>query len=116
VRATFAVDPRQTLLQSNVRAAPYLVRVLGATVVGRSLSGFMVLRLPTGHPRLVSLTVERATSTPVELGRALSAAGLLALLALSCAGVVRALRRASPSRVELATPEARPAGVSDHEG
>jgi len=101
VRATFAVDPRQTLLQSNVRAAPYLVRVLGATVVGRSLSGFMVLRLPTGHPRLVSLTVERATSTPVELGRALSAAGLLALLALSCAGVVRALRR-----VGRATPEA----------
>jgi hypothetical protein len=105
VRATFAVDPRQTLLQSNLRAGPYLIRVLGATVVGRSQTGFMVLRLPVGHPRQVSLAVERATSTPVELGRALSAAGLLALLALACGGAVRALRRGRRASKPAGSPQ-----------
>ncbi|HEV3035778.1 MAG TPA: hypothetical protein VGX72_13425 [Solirubrobacteraceae bacterium] len=101
VHATLAVEPSQTLVQSNIRAAPYLVRVLGATVAGRSQGGFMVLRLPVGHARLVSVVVERATSTPIALGRALSLIGILALLALGFAGAVRARRRRVARTSEL---------------
>jgi hypothetical protein len=93
VAATFAVDPSQTLVRSNIRAAPYLVQVVGARILGRTQDGFMMLRLPSGHPRLVNLVVKRAASVPVQLGRALSVTAALALVALLCAGAFRRVRR-----------------------
>jgi hypothetical protein len=106
VHATFAVSLTQTLVQSNVRAAPYLAQVVGATVVGRSETGFMVLRLPLGHPRLVTLTVERAASTPVELGRALSLTGALAFVLLLCAVAFKRVRRRRRIAQAVATSDA----------
>jgi len=98
VRATFAVDPHQTLVQSNVLGAPYLVRVVGARVVGRTPEGFMVLRLPADHPPMVSLTVEQAATAPIEIGRVLSVVGAAALVALLCIAAFRWARRRAAGR------------------
>jgi hypothetical protein len=91
-RVTFAMSPQQTLVQSNIRGAPYLVRVVGARVAGRTPEGFMVLQLPADHPQMVSVAVEQAASAPIVIGRVLSLAGAALLAALLCVAAFRSAR------------------------
>jgi hypothetical protein len=92
--------PAGSLVRSNLAAAPYLVTVSGASIVGRDARGFMVLRMGAGATAAgAQITIKRANSVPVAAGRLLS---LLALIYLALAPLVlgllrvRARRRGSP--------------------
>jgi len=79
------------LVRTNLAGAPYLVSVSGASVVGRSPDGHMVLRIGAGAPGSAKrITLRPAHSAPVVLGRLLT---LLALAFLALAFVLLLLRR-----------------------
>jgi hypothetical protein len=88
-QATISVDlPAGRLVRSNLVSAPYLVSVTGASVVGRSPDGRIVLRIgPRGGERTQTISVRPAHSLPIVLGRLITVLaslylGFLLLLAL----------------------------------
>jgi hypothetical protein len=109
-RAALMLGPGQRIVLSNVLAAPYLVHIAGASVIGRTAEGFMVLRVPARHPARMTLTAEQAASAPIEIGRALSALGCALLLALACAGLARRRAHKGPGAAVSPPLRATPAG------
>jgi hypothetical protein len=77
--------PSGQLASSNLAAAPYFAKVTGADVVGRTQDGLMVLRVgahASGSSQRI--TVARADSAPIVLGRVIALLSL-AFLAISLA-------------------------------
>jgi hypothetical protein len=81
------------LVESNLLAAPYLVSVNGAKVVGRTPDGRMVMRLSSPRGAGGSVTLSRSDRVPVVLGRWVSLLGLVLLVATLVALSVGALLR-----------------------
>ncbi|MGN6816937.1 MAG: hypothetical protein ACTHK3_12780 [Solirubrobacterales bacterium] len=81
--------------QTNIATGSYLVDVSGATPVGRSEGGQMVVRLPTSpRPRVVTVSAEHLSA--VTASRWISFVSLLgALAALAGALLLRRRRRAA---------------------
>jgi hypothetical protein len=86
--------PSGQLVRSNLASAPYLVTVTGASIVGRSRNGLMVLRVAPHPPGAAQrIAVRRADGLPIRLGRLLS---LLALAYLALALLVLLARSLRP--------------------
>jgi len=81
VSVDVAAPPGPQPIATNILAGPYLVEVSGVRVVGRTGSGLVVTRLNAGAGK-VHLVVSTRASRAVTLGRAISAASLLAVLVL----------------------------------
>lgn len=84
--------PPGTLVHTNLTGAPYLVKVTGAKVVGRDKSGDMVLAIAQATGPHQQVTLSRATSLPVVLGRVVARVALVVLALLLVAYLVRRLR------------------------
>jgi hypothetical protein len=85
-----------TAVQTNVLAAPYLLAVHGAHVLGRTAAGPIALQLPRTGAQGGVVTLQRSGRLPLVLGRALTVLGLvgvLAVLAWSSIVSVREWRR-----------------------
>jgi hypothetical protein len=91
ISLTYPAPVKATLYTTNLVAAPYLVSVHGASVVGR-LGGAIVLRVPGGGPGLRVITLSRAERLPIVLGGVLSGLGLFGVLASLLWSVVNWLR------------------------
>jgi len=68
-------------VQTNLLAAPYLIQVHGARVLGRSPNGRMVLALAAAGPNAGTVTLARSDRLPLVIGRVLSLLGLLGTFA-----------------------------------
>jgi Flp pilus assembly protein TadB len=123
-RATVTVDLRRgRRVDTNLRAAPSLVHLTGARIVGTDASADDVLEVdpagsggaasrsgaartpsqPGSSPtsaRVVRVTVTPAASTPVVLGRVLSALALAVLVVGLATLTVRDLREARRRRTQ----------------
>jgi hypothetical protein len=86
------------LVESNLLAAPYLISVHGAQVVGRTLDGRMVLRLSSPHGVGGTVSLSRSSRVPVVLGRWVSLLGLLLTFVTLAALCVRAVAPAARGR------------------
>jgi hypothetical protein len=89
--ADVAAPPGTQPILSNILAGPYLVDVKGVRIVGRNENHLVVARLQPGSGA-VHITLSTRSSRAVVLGRALSAASLVALLALLVWWTVHRLR------------------------
>ena len=86
--ASLQVVPGERRVLSNIAANPRLVRLDGATPVGRTGAGFMVLELPRdaiGGEH--TITVRSVDPAPVVAGRVLSIAGIVGLVLLCGIGL-----------------------------
>jgi hypothetical protein len=81
---------------TNIASGPYLVHVGGgASVVGRTEEGYLVLKRTTGGSQPVNIDIRDRLSAPVQLGRITTAVAAALLLALALAAAVRHRRRHS---------------------
>jgi hypothetical protein len=79
---------------TNFAGMPELVRVDGARIVGRHVSGRAVMQIAQdATPGAATVTIRAASPWPVALGRVLSVLGLLGLLANGVALVLARRRR-----------------------
>jgi hypothetical protein len=94
--ASFTFPPRGQPFATNIVGGPYLVHVGGdVRVVGRDLSGELVLE-GTSEAQAVPVELSAQLSTPVVLGRSMTAAAAALLLALAAIVAVRRWRWRSP--------------------
>jgi hypothetical protein len=95
-------------VQTNLLAAPYLVSVKGASVIGRIANGAIALRLPSRPRSSRVVTLSRSSRLPIIAGSVISVvgvAGLLSILLWTLVGEVRSrgwlrLRRLQSSRYQ----------------
>jgi hypothetical protein len=90
-------------VQTNLLAAPYLVSVHGAMVIGRIANGAIALRLPSKPQRSRVVTLSRSSRLPIIAGSAISAvgvAGLLVILLWTLLGEVRSRGRLRFRRIQ----------------
>jgi hypothetical protein len=88
-----ALPPGNQLFATNIVGGPYLVHVGGdARLVGRTITGYLVLQRTKGGSQPVPIELRAQLSAPVVLGRITTAAAAILLLALAAAAIV-ALRR-----------------------
>jgi len=85
-------------IQTNIAAGDYLVRIVGLQWLGRTPSGYAVVRRPNGGSGPVHVVVETASSRAIELGRLLSVLALFAVLAVLIATGARAYRDTRSTR------------------
>jgi hypothetical protein len=82
--------------QTNIDTGPYLVDVTGATPVGRSEAGQMVVRLPASPDRPRTVVVSAEDSATVVLSRWLSVLATLGALVAAAAWILLRRRRGEP--------------------
>lgn len=80
--------------QTNIDTGPYLVDVSGATPVGRSEAGQMVVRLPASPRRSRTVVVSAESGPAVAVSRWISVLALLFCLLAPIAAIARRRRRA----------------------
>lgn len=83
--------------QTNIDTGPYLVDVSGATPVGRSEAGQMVVRLPASPHRPRTVVVSGEDSATVVVSRWVSVVATIAALAAALGWVLFRRRRSRPS-------------------
>ena len=108
--ALMDVPPGPQPIQTNIGAGDYLVRIVGLERLGRSPSGYAVVRRPNGGSGPVRVTVETVSSRAIELGRLLSILATLGILAVLVGTGVRVYRntrsmRADPSDTHQSGPD-----------
>jgi hypothetical protein len=92
------ISPGPRPMATTVYGGPYLVRVTGARVVGRSPSSQLVIEplAPKGH--VARVTFSTAHTFPVVLGKAVTIAAIVLCLLLSAWAAWRSARRRVPLR------------------
>jgi hypothetical protein len=99
VRATASPPPGLAPFSTNIVGGPYVVRVHGLIVLGRTQDGRMVLRRASDGNQPVAVVLERAGGA-ISAGRTISAVALILLLGLL---VLAGLRRVlTPRRADSA--------------
>jgi hypothetical protein len=90
--ASVSFPPGVQPVATNIVGGPYLVRVGGARVVGRTPEGHLVLQRATGGSQPVAVELKAQLSAPVVHGRIITAASAALLLALAVIAGVRRWR------------------------
>jgi hypothetical protein len=91
--AVMNVPPGPQPIQTNIVGGNYVVRISGLEWLGRTPSGYAVVRRPNGGSAPVRVTVGTASSRAITLGRVLSVLALIALLVVLVGTSFRASAR-----------------------
>ncbi len=96
------ISPGPKAIDTNVYGGPYLVKVTGARVIGRSPSNQLAIEVPEPKGKVARVTFSTAHTIPVVLGKAVTIAALILCALLLLGAVWRRMRR----RRELAASRA----------